>query len=143
MDATRVRFAPLLEWVCAAAVIIGAAVAITEFVRDVGRVQVVPSTPVMAHAAPVPDPPAVVPARAVAVPILALRDGKTLRVGDRAADISATIGALAQRGGDAVERDGGVERVTRFYESSGTRFAVVLAPPRDGAEPLVVSLYRW
>ena len=48
MEATRVRFEPLLEWVCAAIVIVGLAGAAMFLVRDMRDVRVMPVTPVMA-----------------------------------------------------------------------------------------------
>ena len=143
MEATRVRFEPLLEWVCAAIVIVGLAGAAMFLVRDMRDVRVMPVTPVMAHEAPAVEPSPVVPSRAVAVPMMLLEGGRSLRLGQPASEVERTLGADAQRGQDAVDRDGARERITRFYEAAGTRFAVVFAAPRVGAEPLVVAMYRW
>jgi hypothetical protein len=140
MEASRVRFGPLLEWLCAALLIVAGAAALTYAVHNARSVSV-PMTPVMAHEAPVPDPPPGLRDGAVSVPILPLADGRTLRLGTRAADVGALMGA-AQRGADIVDRDGTRDRITRRYYMSGTPVAIVLEAPRPGAEPLVVAIYR-
>jgi len=140
MAATRVRFAPVLEWLVAAAFIAGALIDVTIAVRDARQVRAL--TPVMAREAAAPEPPPVVPSRSVAVPMLPLADGKELRVGDRASEVLERLGMWAQVGPDSIERDGASERITRFYEYVGTRFALVFQTPRPGVEPRVVAIYR-
>ena len=139
MEATRLRFAPFLEWLCAAGFILGAATLGVLLMRDGRTVRAV--TPVIAGEAPPPEAPPVVPSRAVAVPVLPLPDGKVLHIGDRASQIIDRLGVWAQIGSDSVERDGARERITRFYEYAGSRFALVLEPLRD-PEPEVVAIYR-
>jgi len=139
MEATRVRFVPLLEWLLAAGFILGALAAAAIAVRDFRDVRAIP--PVSAAEAPAPDPPPVLPPRAVAVPLLSLPDGKVLRVGDSASQILKRLGAWAQIGTDSLDRDGVRERITRFYEYAGARFAVVLESPQD-PDPRVVAIYR-
>jgi hypothetical protein len=142
MEATRVRFVPLLEWLLAAGLILGAAAAGTMAVRDLKDLHGVRAvTPVSAAEAPAPDPPPVVPPRAVLVPMLPLPDGKVLRVGDAASQILDRLGAWAQIGGDSLERDGVSERITRFYEYAGARFALVLES-RPNQDARVVAIYR-
>jgi len=74
--------------------------------------------------------------------MLPLPDGKVLRVGDAASQILDRLGAWAQIGGDSLERDGVSERITRFYEYAGARFALVFEAPRPEATQLVVAIYR-
>ena len=140
MQSTRMRCGPLVEWACAALLILGGVLAVTFAIRNVRHVTV-PMTPVMAREADVPAPPSVLRAGAVSVPILPLPNGRTLRVGARAADLLTLMNGI-DRGPDVVERDGNRDRTTRLYDLSGTRVAIVLEPPRPGAEPLVVGIYR-
>jgi hypothetical protein len=139
MEATRVRLAPLLEWLCAAGFTLGAFALGVVLMRADRTVHAV--APVIADEAPSLEAPPVVPPRAVAVPMLPLPDGKVLRLGDRASQILDRLGAWAQIGSDSVERDGTRERITRFYDYAGARFALVLEPQRDD-EPEVVAIYR-
>jgi hypothetical protein len=140
MEPTRVRFA-LLEWLCAALLMVAGVVAVAFAIGNGHRVTVVPMTPVMAREAPVPDPPAVLHAGAVSVPMLPVLGGHTLRVGARASELRRLLGGV-QRGADVVDRDGTRDRVTRLYDIAGTTVAVVLEAPQPGAEPLVVAIYR-
>jgi hypothetical protein len=142
MEATRVRFGPLLEWLCAAGFILAAAAAGILAVRDFNPVR--SFAPVIAQelAAPeTPQAPPVLPPRAVAVPMLPLPDGNVLRIGDAASEILDRLGAWAQVGVDSLERDGVRERITRFYEYAGAKFALVLETTPD-TEPRVVAIYR-
>ncbi len=140
MDATRSRFGPLLEWLLAAAFIVGALAAAAIAARDLQGMRAM--TPVIAHEATPPEAPAVVPPRAVAVPVLPLPDGKVVQLGDRASQIIERLGEWAQIGTDSVERVAAGERITRFYEYAGARFALVLEARVSGAEPRVVAIYR-
>lgn len=140
MAATRVRFAPVLEWLCAAAIIGGALAAFLGVARefeDVGAVAAV-----MATTGPVPEAPPVLAPRAVSVPILLLADGKEIRIGDRAAAVAEKLGGRAQVGSETVERDDDTERITRLYSYAGTQFALVFEAPRPDSPPRVVAIYR-
>lgn len=141
MEATRMRFGPLLEWACATLLILGGVVTVTFAIRNVYHVTMVPMTPVMAREADVPAPPSVLRAGAVSVPILPLSEGRTLRLGARAADLRTLMNG-AERDADVVDRDGARDRTTRVYTVSGTPVTIVLEPPQPGAEPLVVAIYR-
>ena len=143
MEATRVRVASLLEWLCAAAIIAGVLAAGISALRELYDVRAL--TPVIAHEAsspPVADPPPVLAPRAVSVPMLILADGKEVRLGDAAAKILERLGPFAQVGVETMERDGVRERVTRLYSYVGTQFALVLEAPKKGAELRVVAIYR-
>ena len=139
MDATRARFGSLLEWILAAVCIIAilalGSIAVREF-RTVAAV-----TPVIAHEAPLPDPPAAVPSRAISVPVLLLPNGVELRVGDPAAEVVLRLGRQAEVAAPSIDRSAAGERVTRFYEQGGTRFVVVLEPFADNAQVRVAGLY--
>jgi len=140
MEATRVRFAPVLEWLCAAA-IMGAVLAVAlGAAREFEDVRAV--TAVMARAAPTREAPPVLSPRAVSVPLLLLADGKEIRVGDRASQVATKLGPLAQVGTETIEREGTTERTTRLYSYAGTRFALVFEVARPGATGRVTAIYR-
>ena len=140
MEATRVRFAPVLEWLCAAAIMAGVLIAALAAVREFRDVRAI--TPVMAREAPVPDVPPVLAPRAVSVPMLLLPDGKEIRIGDRASAIVENLGRQAQVGSETMERDGSTERTTRLYGYAGMRFALVFEAARPDAPSRVVAIYR-
>jgi len=139
MDATRARFGSLLEWILAAVCIVAilaiGSIAVREF-RTVAAV-----TPVIAHEAALPDPPAAVPSRAISVPMLLLPNGVELRVGDPVAEVVSRLGRQAEVAAPSIDRSAAGERVTRFYEQGGTRFVVVLEPFADDAQVRVAALY--
>jgi hypothetical protein len=140
MEATRVRFAPVLEWLCAAAIIGGVLAAALGAAREFEDVRAV--TAVMARAAPTSEAPPVLAPRAVSVPLLLLADGKEIRVGDRASQVLDKLGARAQLGTDTIERQGTTERITRLYSYAGTQFALVFEVARPGATARVTAIYR-
>ena len=140
MEAIRVRFAPVLEWLCAAAIIGGVLAAGLGAAREFEGVRAV--TAVMARSAPTPEAPPVLAPRAVSVPLLLLADGKEIRVGDRASQVLDKLGARAQVGTDTIERKGTTERITRLYRYAGTPFALVFEVARPGATARVTAIYR-
>jgi hypothetical protein len=143
VDATHARFGSLLEWLVAAACILGVLAIGSVLVREFRTVAAV--APVIAHEDTVPDPPAAVPAGSVAVPVVLLSDGVQLHVGDSAADLAPRVAKIRESAPASIERlRGGSapgERVTRFYEVEGRRFAVVLAPQAGEEQVRIVALY--
>jgi hypothetical protein len=139
MDATRARIGSLLEWILAAACIVAILALGSMAVREFRTVAAV--TPVIAHEAALPDPPAAVPSRAISVPMLLLPNGLELRVGDPAAEVVSRLGRQAEVAAPSIDRSAAGERVTRFYEQGGTRFVVVLEPFADDAQFRVAGIY--
>ena len=139
MNATRARFGSLLEWILAAACIIAILALGSLAVREFRTVAAV--TPVIAHEAALPDPPAGVPSRAISVPVLLLPNGVELRVGDPAAEVASRLGRQAEVAVPSIDRSPAGERVTRFYEQGGTKFVVVLEPFAGDAQVRVAALY--
>ena len=138
MEAMHVRFGSLLEWILAAACI-AALLATGSFVgREFRTVSAV--TPVIAHEAPAPDPPAAVPSRAVSVPVWLMPDGTEVHVGDGVSQVAARLGPL-EVGIPSVERAPTGPRVTRFYEEGATRFVVVFEPFAGDGEVRVAGIY--
>ena len=120
---------------CIVAILAIGSIAVREF-RSVAAV-----TPVIAHEAALPDPPAAVPSRAISVPMLLLPNGVELRVGDPAAEVVRRLGRQAEVAAPSIDRSAAGERVTRFYEQGGTRFVVVLEPFADDAQVRVAGIY--
>lgn len=139
MNTTRARFGSLLEWILAAACIVAIMAAGSLAVREFRTVAAV--TPVIAHEAALPEPPAAVPARAISVPVLLLPDGVELRVGDPASEVDSRLGRLAEVAVPSIDRAATGERVTRFYEQGGTRFVVVVEPFAGDAQVRVAAIY--
>jgi hypothetical protein len=145
MDAVRVpgrfRLTPIVEWLIAAA-FLGATVAVASLVvrevRGPARVSAAPSSVARPLVASIPP---AVPARAVSVPVLPFLDGKEIRVGETAATVAARLGRAAESGRQEVDRGTLGERLTRFYEYSGSRFILVFEAFEQGGEPRVAAIY--
>jgi len=114
VEVTRARFGSLLEWAVAAACALAIATLGSLIFqglrtpRGIVRVNVE-----AAEAAPMPDPPAAIPARAVSVPLILLNDGTELRVGERESTISAKVKRAWQTGVETLERTTAGTRITR------------------------------
>jgi hypothetical protein len=144
MDAVRVsrRFGltPILEWVIAAAFLCATVAVASLVVRELqGPVRVRAEVPV-ARPLVASIPPAV-PARAVSVPVLPFLDGKEIRVGETAAAVAARLGRAAESGRQDVDRGTLGERLTRFYEYSGSKFILVFEPFEKDGEARVAAIY--
>jgi hypothetical protein len=140
MDALRVRVAPVVEWVVAAG-FLAATVLFASLIlsalhapRPVLRAAGV-ARPVLAGT------PAVVPDRAVSVPVLPFNDGRELRVGDTASAIAERLGRSAEEGRQYTDQGTLGERHTRFYEYGGLRFILVFEPFERNGEPRVAAIY--
>ena len=140
MQAARVRFESVIEWVVAAAFIAALSALGSVVVREFRTVTA--ATPVIAREPSLAtDTPVGVPPRAVSVPFLLLSDGNEIRVGDIASRVSARLGVQAEVGSPVIERGPHGRRLTRFYEHAGTRFVLVCEPFTDDAEPRVAAIY--
>ena len=140
MDALRVRVAPVLEWIVAA-VFLAATVLVISLIFGVLHAP----RPVL-HAQTVARPvltgiPAVVPDRAVSVPVLPFSDGREVRVGDTASAVAARLGRAAEQGRQYADQGAIGERLTRFYEYAGLRFILVFEPFERKGEPRVAAIY--
>jgi hypothetical protein len=85
--------------------------------------------------------PAVVPERAVSVPVLPFNDGREVRVGDTASAVAARLGRSAEEGRQYTDQGALGERLTRFYEYGGLRFILVFEPFERQGEPRVAAIY--
>lgn len=146
MDAVRAsgrfRFAPLLEWLVAAAFLFATIWVASLVVRELrGPVAVGAASPAGGELPAIPSIPPAVPSRAVSVPVLPFLDGKEVRVGQSAAAVAASLGRGAESGRQEVDRGTLGERLTRFYEYSGSKFILVFEAFEPGGEPRVAAIY--
>jgi hypothetical protein len=144
MDALRVRprirLAPIFEWVIAAAFLlatVGVGMMILRELRPMpATARVTPAArPIVASI------PAAVPERAVSVPVLPFLDGKEVKVGETMSVVAARLGRAAESGRQEVDRGSLGERLTRFYEYSGSKFILVFEPFERNGEPRVAAIY--
>jgi hypothetical protein len=145
MDALRVRprfrLGPVLEWVIAASFLAATVAVGSLVVRELN-----PAGPARAETPAAARPlvasiPSAVPARAVSVPVLPFIDGKEIRVGETVSAVAAKLGRAAESGRQEVDRGALGERLTRFYEYSGSRFIVVFEPFERNGEARVAAIY--
>lgn len=144
MDAVRssgrLRIAPLVEWIIAAAFLLATVAVASLVVRELRG-----PNRILAEAPParplVSSLPPAVPPRAVSVPMLPFLDGKEIRVGQTAATVAANLGRAAESGRQEIDKGTLGERLTRFYEYAGSKFIVVFEPFERGGEPRVAAIY--
>jgi hypothetical protein len=144
MDALRLRprfrLAPVFEWLVAAIFLFATVYVGSMLFREL---RPLPTTNVQAAAARpiVASVPPAVPARAVSVPVLPFLDGKEIRVGETVSAVAARLGRAAESGRQEVDRGSLGERLTRFYEYSGSRFILVFEPFERNGEARVAAIY--
>jgi hypothetical protein len=133
MEATpvRVRLGSALEWFVAALFLVATCGVGVLIVREL---RMTPAAPVQAAAQGGDSLPSAIPARAISVPVLLLHDGKQVKVGDSVEAVAATLGRGSEVGRQLADRGAHGDRLTRFYDSAGTRFVLVFeATERNGA----------
>jgi hypothetical protein len=138
---SRLRLAPVIEWLVAAAFLIATVAVGSLIVREL-RSPSVRIAPAAAAARPlVASIPAAVPPRAVSVPVLPFADGKEIRVGETFSAVAARLGRAAESGRQEIDRGALGERLTRFYEYAGASFIVVFEPFERNGEQRVAAIY--
>ena len=135
MEAVRVRLGSLVEWAVAALFLV-ASVGVASLAMRELRATASVSSPVPAFTAAAP---AGLAERAVSVQHLLLSAGKEVRVGSTLADVVNTLGRAAETGEERSDVGPLGERVTRFYDYGGTRFALVFEPVRGQSR--VTAIY--
>ena len=143
MDAVRVRprfrLASVFEWLIAASFLVATVVVGSLLVREL---RFSPPARALPAARPlVATIPPAVPTRAVSVPVLPFLDGKEVRVGETVSAVAARLGRAAEVGRQDVDRGSLGERLTRFYEYSGSRFILVFEPFERNGEARVAAIY--
>ena len=133
------RFASLFEWLIAAAFLVATIVVGSLVVREI---RFTPPARTLPAARPlVASIPPGVPARAVSVPVLPFLDGKEIRIGETVSAVASRLGRAAEIGRQDVDRGSLGERLTRFYEYSGSRFILVFEPFERNGEARVAAIY--
>jgi hypothetical protein len=142
MDVVRTRVGSAVEWVVAAAFLLATLAVGSLVLRELRAA---------ASAGPDPNPaisttaaatalPASLGPKAVSVPLLILAEGRELHVGDSAARVADVLGREAETGVQQSDIGPSGERTTRFYDYSGTRFALVFeSGDKSGAGALRVT----
>lgn len=135
----RLRLAEFLEWAVAAA-FLTASIAVASLI--VHELRVTPNLGAGASGVPAAGSvPVAVPERAVSVPVLALPDGTELGLGESVAAVSSRLGRSAESGRQEVDRGRFGDRLTRFYEISGSRFILVFEPAEPNGEARLSGIY--
>jgi hypothetical protein len=135
MEAARVRLGSVVEWAVAALFLL-ASVGVASLAMRELRATASVSAPAPAFLV---SAPAGLTDRAVSVQHLLLSAGKEVRVGSTLTDVVTTLGRAAETGVERSDIGPLGERVTRFYDYGGTRFALVFEPV-DG-QPRVTAIY--
>jgi hypothetical protein len=137
MGALRSFVASVLEWGVAAAALLALVALVAMGQRALSSVDNLATTlgPNITHATT-----ARVPERAVAVPMLILREGAEIRIGQPMSDVAAMLGRSAETGEQYVDRANGGQRITRFYDHAGTRFILVFESKGD-KDATVAGIY--
>ena len=140
MDALRVRVAPVLEWVVAAA-FLAATLLVASLILGVLHAPRPVLRPATVARPVLTGTPSVVPQRAVSVPVLPFSDGREVRVGDTASAVADRLGRSAEAGPLYTDQGALGERITRSYEYGGLRFILVFEPFERQGEPRVAAIY--
>jgi hypothetical protein len=135
MEAVRVRLGSLVEWGVAALFLLASVGVASLALREL-RATASVSAPLPAFTA---GAPAGLTDRAVSVQHLLLSSGKEVRVGSTLSDVVALLGRAAETGQERADVGPLGERVTRFYDYGGTRFALVFEPVRG--QQRVTAIY--
>lgn len=133
MDVVRARVGSAVEWIVAAAFLL-ATLAVGSLVlrelRAAASAGPANATSALAAAAALP---VAVAKKAISVPLLILAQEKEIRVGDSAARVADVLGREAETGVQQSDIGPIGERTTRFYDFSGTHFALVFESPERGS----------
>jgi hypothetical protein len=141
MDVVRARVGSAVEWVVAAVFLLATLAVASLVLRELRAAA--SATPPAAIPASVSAAalPAHIPEKAVSVPLLILAPEKEIRVGDTAARVAAVLGREAETGVQQSDVGPSGERTTRFYDFSGTRFALVYESAEKGGSHKVTAIY--
>lgn len=135
MEAVRVRLGSVVEWAVAALFLL-ASVGIASLAMRELRATASTEAPVPTFTAAAP---AGLAERAVSVQHLLLSAGKEVRVGTSLTDVVTVLGRAAETGEERADVGPLGERLTRFYDYGGTRFALVFEPV--GGQQKVTAIY--
>jgi hypothetical protein len=137
----RSRLASALEWVVAAVFLAGTIAVASLLFHDL-KMQPRRAAPTAVAEQPLAaSVPPWVPEQALSVPVLPLVDGKELRIGDSVSVVAERLGRAAESGRQEIDRGRNGERLTRFYEYSGSRFILVFEPFEQDGEARLAAIY--
>jgi hypothetical protein len=143
MDVIRTRLGSAVEWVVAAIFLLATVAvgsAVLRELRAAASAGPDPARPAISTGATAALPASLGP-KAVSVPLLILAEGRELHVGDTAARVADVLGREAETGVQQSDIGPSGERTTRFYDYSGTRFALVFEQPTGAPSPRVTAIY--
>jgi hypothetical protein len=139
MDVVRTRVGSAVEWVVAAAFLLATLAVGSLVLRELRAAASAGPDPNPAIAAAATALPASLGPKAVSVPLLILAEGRELHIGDSAGRVADVLGREAETGVQQSDIGPSGERTTRFYDYSGTRFALVFEMSEKGAGQQRVS----
>lgn len=132
----RVKLGSVVEWAVAALFLLASVGVASLALRELRATAAVNSPAAAAFAV---EAPAGVADRAVSVQHLLLSAGKEVRVGVTLTEVANTLGRSAETGAERADIGPLGERVTRYYDYAGTRFALVFE--KVGGQPRVTAIY--
>lgn len=140
MEATpvRVRLGSALEWFVAALFLVATCAV---GVLIVGELRMAPAAPIEASVKAADSLPAAIPVRAISVPVLLLHDGNQVTIGDSVETVARSLGRGAEVGRQLADRGPNGDRLTRFYDSAGTRFVLVFEQAQRNGALRVAGIY--
>jgi hypothetical protein len=141
MDAVRARVGSAVEWIVAAVFLLATLAVGSLVLRELRAAASATPATMSAAVTTAAALPAHIPEKAVSVPLLILAPEKEIRVGDTAAHVAAVLGREAETGVQQSDIGPLGERTTRFYDFSGTRFALVYESPEKGGSHKVTAIY--
>jgi hypothetical protein len=137
----RIQWTAVMEWAVAASFLVATVAVGVLLFAQFRPMPVARAAAATSAQPPVDTIPAAVPARAVSVPLLPFVDGKEIRLGETVSAIALRLGRAAENGRQEVDRGSLGERLTRFYEYSGSRFVLVFEPFERNGEARVSAIY--
>lgn len=141
MDAVRARVGSAVEWVVAAVFLLATLAVGSLVLRELRAAASATPPATLSATVTAATLPAHIPEKAVSVPLLILAPEKEIRVGDTSAHVAAVLGREAETGVQQSDIGPLGERTTRFYDFSGTRFALVYESAEKGGSHKVTAIY--
>ena len=110
--------------------------------RGLGTVRTAAAiTPLSAHGPGTSVATAAIPSGSVSVPVLLLSGEMNIALGDTATAVTNRLGPRAESVPASLERAENGDRLTRTYDVSGNRFALVFQRLAGDPEPRVYAIY--
>jgi hypothetical protein len=136
MEERRLRFGSLLEWIAAALGVVAAIWAISVPVARLTGPRVEASLIESRDGLP-PG----VPAGSTSVPVMLLRDGRAIRLGDLDTRLRQILPDRLREGDARTSTGEFGERQARSYRIDGSRVQVVIEPTERGGPPRITGIF--